>query len=62
VIFTDGVPDALNAGGEEFGEDRTIESCRSASDARGVIQAVAEWSEGAEHFDDTTVIVVDIAP
>jgi len=62
VIFTDGVPDALNAGGEEFGEDRTIESCRSASDARGVIQAVAEWSEGAEHFDDTTVILVDIAP
>ena len=62
VIFTDGVPDALNAGGEEFGENRTMESCRSTTDARGVVQAVAEWSEGTEQFDDITVIVLDIAP
>jgi HAMP domain-containing protein len=62
VIFSDGLTDAQNAAGEEFGEDRLIECCRTAADANGVIQAVAEWSAGTEQFDDTTVIVVDIAP
>jgi sigma-B regulation protein RsbU (phosphoserine phosphatase) len=62
VIFTDGVTDAQNAAAEEFGEDRLIEHCRNMTDANGVIQAVAEWSAGTEQFDDTTVIVVDIAP
>ncbi len=61
VIFTDGLTDAQNGAAEEFGEDRLIERCRSATDANGVIQAVAEWSAGTEQFDDTTVIVVDIA-
>jgi HAMP domain-containing protein len=62
VIFTDGLTDAQNVAAEEFGEDRLIERCRSAADASAVIHAVAEWSAGAEQFDDTTVIVVDIAP
>jgi uncharacterized membrane protein YphA (DoxX/SURF4 family) len=30
--------------------------------ARMIGQAAAEWSAGTEQFDDTTVIVVDIAP
>lgn len=62
MIFTDGLSDAQNAAAEEFGEDRLMERCRSATDANGVIQAVAEWSAGIEQFDDTTVIVMDIAP
>jgi sigma-B regulation protein RsbU (phosphoserine phosphatase) len=62
VIFSDGLTDAQNAAGEEFGEDRLIECCRTAADASRVIQAVAEWSAGIEQFDDTTVIVLDIAP
>ncbi len=62
VIFTDGLTDAQNAAAEEFGEDRLIELCRRATDANGFIQAVAEWSAGTEQFDDTTVIVVDVAP
>lgn len=61
VIFSDGATDAQNVAEEEFGEDRLIECCRSAVDASAVIKAVAEWSAGAEQFDDTTVIVVDIA-
>jgi len=62
VVFTDGATDAQNVAAEEFGEDRLIELCRSAADAGAVIHAVAEWSAGTEQFDDTTVIVVDIAP
>jgi HAMP domain-containing protein len=60
VIFSDGATDAQNTAAEEFGEERLIECCRSAADATGVIQAVAEWSAGTEQFDDTTVIVMDI--
>jgi serine phosphatase RsbU (regulator of sigma subunit) len=68
VIFTDGMTDAQNSKEEEFGDERLIECCRSIPegiDANGVadrlMEAVAEWSVGTEQFDDTTVVVVDVA-
>jgi serine phosphatase RsbU (regulator of sigma subunit) len=67
VIFSDGLTDAQNAAGEEFGDDRLTASCRDMApgiDAEGVagrlMQAVAEWSAGTEQFDDTTVVVVAV--
>jgi serine phosphatase RsbU (regulator of sigma subunit) len=50
------------------GDERLI-ACRRAIapgiDAEGVagrlMQKVAEWSAGTEQFDDTTVVVVDVA-
>jgi serine phosphatase RsbU (regulator of sigma subunit) len=67
VIFTDGLTDAENAAGEEFGDERLITCCRNIApgteakrSAEIVMQAVSEWSAGAERFDDTTVVVVDI--
>jgi len=69
VIFTDGVTDAENAAGEDFGDERLIEYCRTivaGKDAKEVadklMQAVAEWSGGRERFDDTTVVVLDVGP
>ncbi len=69
VIFTDGLTDAENTAEEEFGDERLIASCAAiaaGTDAKGVtdrvMSAVAEWSVGAEQFDDTTVVVVAIAP
>jgi serine phosphatase RsbU (regulator of sigma subunit) len=68
VIFSDGLTDAQNAAEEEFGDERLIACCRtiaSGIDAEGVagrlMQTVAEWSGGTEQFDDTTVVVVDVA-
>jgi serine phosphatase RsbU (regulator of sigma subunit) len=68
VIFTDGVTDAENTAQEEFGDERLVECCRAIAagiDAKGVAdrvtQAVAEWSDGTEQFDDTTVVVLDVA-
>jgi sigma-B regulation protein RsbU (phosphoserine phosphatase) len=68
VIFTDGVTDAENTAQEEFGDERLVECCRAIAagiDAQGVAdrvtQAVAEWSDGTEQFDDTTVVVLDVA-
>jgi len=69
VIFTDGLTDAENTTGEEFGDQRLIACCGTIQpgiDAEGVadrvMQAVAEWSVGTEQFDDTTVVVIDVAP
>jgi serine phosphatase RsbU (regulator of sigma subunit) len=68
VIFTDGLTDAENTAEEEFGDQRLITSCATIPpgiDAKGVaervIRAVAEWSIGTEQFDDTTVVVLDVA-
>jgi serine phosphatase RsbU (regulator of sigma subunit) len=67
VIFTDGVTDAQNAAGEEFGDERLVDCCRSIAggiDASGladrVMQAITDWSVGTEQFDDTTVVVINV--
>jgi sigma-B regulation protein RsbU (phosphoserine phosphatase) len=69
VIFTDGLTDAENAAEEEFGDGRLIACCGTIAagiDAEGVadrvMQAVAEWSAGTEQFDDTTIVVMAVAP
>jgi serine phosphatase RsbU (regulator of sigma subunit) len=69
VIFSDGLTDAQNAEEEEFGDDRLIDCCKSIPagiDANGVVdgvmQVVAEFSIGTEQFDDTTMVVLDVAP
>jgi serine phosphatase RsbU (regulator of sigma subunit) len=68
IIFSDGLTDAHNAAGEDFGDERLIDCCRTISraiDAEGVaerlMQAAAKWSTGTEQFDDTTVVVVNVA-
>jgi sigma-B regulation protein RsbU (phosphoserine phosphatase) len=68
VIFSDGLTDAQNAAEEEFGDERLIACCRAIApemEAEGVaervMQAVADWSAMTEQFDDTTVVVVDVA-
>jgi sigma-B regulation protein RsbU (phosphoserine phosphatase) len=69
IAFTDGVIDAADARGEEFGEERLLASCKALEpglDARNaagrLMQAVADWSRGTERFDDTTVVVLHIDP
>jgi len=68
VIFTDGLTDAENAAGEAFGDERVTACCRAiqpgtdaSRSAEILMQAASAWSAGTEQFDDTTVVVVDIA-
>jgi serine phosphatase RsbU (regulator of sigma subunit) len=67
VVYSDGLIDALNLQGEEFGEERLLSSCRllpKGASAESICtllsQHVAEWSAGAEQFDDTTVLVLTV--
>jgi sigma-B regulation protein RsbU (phosphoserine phosphatase) len=68
VIFSDGLTDALNVDGEEFGDERVVECCLgigSGAEAEHVAEvltrAAAEWSAGVEPFDDTTLVVFTVA-
>jgi serine phosphatase RsbU (regulator of sigma subunit) len=67
VVYTDGVTDALNSRGEEFGEERLMSCCTSLpKGARAqeictlLSTRVVEWAAGVEQFDDTTILVLSV--
>lgn len=63
VVFSDGLTDALNPQGEEFGEARLEAVVRqhrgepSAAILEGVNRAIAEWAAGTPLPDDLTLLV-----
>ena len=65
VIYTDGVTEANDAVGNEFGEERLIQAVRATRDRppqeilTAVQHAVQEFSAG-EQFDDLTLVVARI--
>jgi phosphoserine phosphatase RsbU/P len=64
VVFSDGISEAINAGGEQFGEERISRTlaalrARPAAEIRdGLIEAVRTHAGGAPQADDITVVVV----
>jgi serine phosphatase RsbU (regulator of sigma subunit) len=65
VIFSDGVSEALNSAGEEYGEDRLqaeIERAGGGAAAMGVVERVVAgvkaFTKGAPQSDDITVMVI----
>jgi sigma-B regulation protein RsbU (phosphoserine phosphatase) len=65
-VYTDGVTEALNPAGEEFGEEKlrsiVVESLRlpARESAARVIAKVLEWQGRASQHDDITLIVVKV--
>lgn len=61
-VYTDGVPEATNAGNELFGTDRMIDALNTAPDAapRQILKNVRTCVDGfvkdAEQFDDLTML------
>ena len=55
-IYTDGIPEAMNAKGEQFGEKRFC--AEIASYTRRIRDAVAEFAAGAEQSDDITGVAI----
>ncbi len=67
VVYTDGVADALNSEGEEFGQERIMHCLSSLPrpiDAEGICKhlagKVAEWAAGEDRFDDTTILALSV--
>ena len=64
VLYTDGIPDARDAGGAMFGEDRLLEVAQKAQGctAREVQEALLDEVHGfvgkAPRFDDITLMVL----
>ena len=65
VLYTDGVADARNARGEEFGDERLRQvigrtaDCRTDQLADGVFKAIDLFRRDAPQLDDETIVVVD---
>ena len=66
IAYTDGVTEALNTAGEEFGETRLLETIegtiqKSADEVRAeLVQRIQDWCLGASQHDDLTFIVVKV--
>jgi len=66
AVYTDGVTEALNPAGEEFGEGRLrsilVESLwlSAHETASRVLARVLEWQGEAPQHDDITLIVVKV--
>jgi sigma-B regulation protein RsbU (phosphoserine phosphatase) len=64
VLFTDGVTEAMNTREEEFGEEKLIHiissslSKTSESILQNILSEVKLFTQGAEQFDDITLIVI----
>lgn len=64
VAYTDGITEAMNAEGEEWGEHRLIETIRTADGLpagdmiRRILAAVDAFTAGAEQHDDMTLVVI----
>jgi sigma-B regulation protein RsbU (phosphoserine phosphatase) len=69
ILYTDGITDARNRLGEDFGEARLtelVERLPERLSAEEIIQEIADqvarFSEGAEQMDDITLIVLKARP
>jgi len=66
VFFSDGILDASNKAGEMFGRkgvERVIAACPEQSPewvVASLFQAVEEFSEGQNAFDDQTVVAIKV--
>ena len=65
-LYTDGLSEALNEEGEEFGTSRIMETLKSiktlsADQIRDVVvRRVKEWCEGMSLYDDLTFVVMKV--
>jgi phosphoserine phosphatase RsbU/P len=66
VAFTDGVSEALNKDGEEFGEER-LEACilahrhlNAEALREKLVEALQDWCTGTPQYDDITLVVLKV--
>jgi len=63
VLYTDGITEATNSNGEEFGEYRLLDTLESHSNLplgflfQSVVGAVQQFGSGGEQQDDITLVI-----
>ncbi|HEX2121509.1 MAG TPA: SpoIIE family protein phosphatase, partial [Thermoanaerobaculia bacterium] len=60
VTYTDGVIEARNGRGEEFGEERLKDAVRRGASAAEIARAARTWAGDQSDADDITLVVVDV--
>lgn len=66
VAFTDGLVEARNPSGEEFGEERLIQTLlkyarlSAANIEDQILRAVEDWTADAEQEDDLTLVILKV--
>lgn len=58
VAWTDGIPEAQNARGEQFGEERLLALLRSRASVDDIVNTVHAW-RSSEDADDLTIVLVE---
>lgn len=67
-VYTDGVPEATNAGKEFFGTERMLQALNAHKDGtpkqilQGVRKAVNDFAQDTEQFDDMTMLCLEYMP
>ena len=65
VLFTDGVTEAFEPGGDQFGEERlaeilSAEAAKPAADmAKSLVNAIHAFEAGGDQSDDVTLLILD---
>jgi sigma-B regulation protein RsbU (phosphoserine phosphatase) len=68
VLFSDGVPEALDVQDEFYGDDRLVDALQSApldsaaATVQRVLSSVREFAAGARQADDITVVAARYTP
>ena len=68
VLFSDGVSEAMNGDGEEYGDDRLLECLADLSEpecearVQEIFASVERFTAGAQQHDDVTAMVVSYRP
>ena len=68
IFFSDGIVDAVNARGEQYGAEALCGLVQQMPDCKGgaqqavdtILDAVSAHQSGTEHFDDETVLVLRV--
>ncbi|HEY3579900.1 MAG TPA: SpoIIE family protein phosphatase, partial [Pyrinomonadaceae bacterium] len=65
-LYTDGLSEALNADGDEFGISRIMETLKSVASLSAdrirdvVARSVKDWCAGMSLYDDLTFVVMKV--
>jgi phosphoserine phosphatase RsbU/P len=59
LFYTDGITEAMNTGGEEYGAARLVEHfLRPEACVERLIEEVRRFGHGSDHTDDATAVLI----